>query len=188
MGLGLVAGAFVTLLAVIFGLGLRPDLATATVGFAFWMKVAYTAALAVLALTLTLHLSRPDAARPRGLWILALPIAALATLAVLELLRTPPSGWVALWLGDSWRICPWLVLGLSVPIFLGLLWAFRRLAPTRRRAAGTAAGLAAGAAAATIYGLHCPEASATFVLTWYSLGIGLAAVLGRLVGPKLLRW
>ena len=41
----------------------------------------------------------------------------------------------------------------------------------RTRAAGAAAGLAAGAFAATVYCLHCPEVSAIFVLTWYSLGI-----------------
>ena len=34
----------------------------------------------------------------------------------------------------------------------------------------------------------CPEASAIFVLTWYTLGIGLAAGLGALLGPRLLRW
>jgi len=80
------------------------------------------------------------------------------------------------------------VLALSMPIFIGLLWSFRRLAPTRLRAAGAAAGLAAGAWAATLYCLHCPEVSAIFVLTWYSLGIGLAAALGALIGPYFLRW
>jgi hypothetical protein len=80
------------------------------------------------------------------------------------------------------------VLLLAIPIFVGLLWSFRRLAPTRLRAAGAAAGLAAGAFSATIYCLHCPEVSAVFVLTWYSLGIVLASALGALVGPRLLRW
>jgi hypothetical protein len=85
-------------------------------------------------------------------------------------------------------VCPFYVLALAVPIFAGLLWSFRRLAPTRLRAAGAAAGLAAGAWAATIYCLHCPEASAIFVLTWYTLGIVLAAAIGALLGPRVLRW
>ena len=93
-----------------------------------------------------------------------------------------------MWLGHSWMVCPWLVLALAMPIFVGLLWSFRRLAPTRLRAAGAAAGLAAGAFAATVYCLHCPEVSAIFVLTWYSLGILLAASVGALLGPRLLRW
>jgi hypothetical protein len=91
-------------------------------------------------------------------------------------------------LGKSWIFCPWLVLLLAAPIFVGLLWSFRRLAPTRLRAAGAVAGLAAGAWAATVYCLHCPEVSALFVLTWYSLGIALAAGVGALLGPRLLRW
>ena len=59
---------------------------------------------------------------------------------------------------------------------------------TRLRAAGGAAGLAAGAWAATIYCLHCPETSAIFVLTWYSVGIMLAAGAGAVLGPRLMRW
>jgi len=112
----------------------------------------------------------------------------LAGIGIGELSRTPPAQWLALWLGRSWMICPWLVLTLAVPIFVGLLWSFRELAPTRLRAAGAAAGLAAGAWAATIYCLHCPETSAIFVLTWYSLGIMLAAGTGAVLGPRLLRW
>ena len=81
-----------------------------------------------------------------------------------------------------------MVFLLSAPIFIGLLWSFRRLAPTRLRAAGGTAGLAAGAWGATLYCLHCPEVSAIFVLTWYSLGIALAAGMGALLGPRLLRW
>jgi hypothetical protein len=106
----------------------------------------------------------------------------------MELIRTPPGDWLAMWLGQSWKRCPWLVLMLAAPIFGGLLWSFRRLAPTRLRAAGATAGLAAGAFAATVYCFHCPEVSAIFVLTWYSLGILLAATIGALVGPRLLRW
>ena len=80
------------------------------------------------------------------------------------------------------------MLLLSAPIFAGLLWSFRRLAPTRLRAAGAAAGFTAGAWAATLYCLHCPEVSAIFVLTWYTFGIGLAAGVGALLGPRLLHW
>ena len=46
----------------------------------------------------------------------------------------------------------------------------------------------AGAWAATLYCLHCPESSAMFVLTWYSLGIAFTTLLGALVGPRILRW
>jgi hypothetical protein len=62
------------------------------------------------------------------------------------------------------------------------------MAPTRLRATGAVIGLAAGGISAALYSLHCPEAGASFVLTWYTLGILAPALLGALLGPRLLRW
>ena len=65
--------------------------------------------------------------------------------------------------------------------------ALRGLAPTRPRAAGVAAGPAAGAIAASAYALHCDESTLPFLATWYVLGVAVPATLGAL-GPRLLRW
>lgn len=188
IALGLVAGAVVTLAAIMLTVGFRPDLAIAMHGFSFWMKWTYTISLGVGAILATIHLSRPDASRAQWLWLLVIPFGLLAAVAANELIRTPVSGWLPLWLGQSWKRCAVVVFLLSMPLFAGLIWAFRQLAPTRLRFAGGVAGLASGACAATLYGLHCPEASATFVLTWYTLGIGLAGAAGALIGPRLMRW
>lgn len=185
---GIGGGAIVTLVMILFGLGFRPDLAIAMRGSQFWMKWGYTISLGVGAVAATMHLSRPDAQRVRWPWLLLVPFGLLAMLSMNEFVRTPRSGWLALLQGESWRICPLLVLLLSIPILLGLLWSFRWLAPARLRLAGAAAGLASGASAATLYCLHCPEASATFVLVWYTLGMGLAALVGALAGPRFMRW
>ncbi len=186
--LGIFAGALVSLAYVVLNMGVRPDFGVAMRGFPFWMKWAYTISLAVGAIAMTAQLARPDTRRLRGLWLMAIPVLLLAGVGATELFSTPQTEWLAMWLGHSWTQCPWRVLGLAMPIFVGLLWSFRRLAPTRLRAAGAAAGLAAGAFAATVYCLHCPEVSAIFVLTWYSLGILLATLVGALLGPRLLRW
>jgi len=185
---GVLCGAVVSLAYVVLAMGVRPDIGRAMHGFSFWMKWAYTISLSVAAFATTAELARPDGGRLRWAWVVAVPVLLLAGVGTVELLRTPRGEWLAMWLGDSWMYCPWRVLALAMPIFAGLLWSFRRLAPTRLRAAGAAAGLAAGAFAATVYCLHCPEVSALFVLTWYSLGILLAAGLGALLGPRLLRW
>ena len=188
LAFGMAIGALVSAALVITMLGARHDLMSAMHGFAFWMKWSYTLSLSAIAIYATAQLARPNAGRLRMLWLIAIPVTLLTGVGILELARTPQSEWLAMWLGHSWSKCPWLVFGLSMPIFIGLLWSFRRLAPTRLRAAGAAAGLAAGAFAATVYCLHCPEVSAIFVLTWYTLGILLAASVGALLGPRLLRW
>ncbi|RSV39748.1 DUF1109 domain-containing protein [Sphingomonas sp. ABOLD] len=184
-----IAGGGVVSIGLVFALfGMRPDFPQAMFGFSFWMKWAYTLSLGLIAVTATVRLARPEGGSLRMLWPLALPILLLAALAIEEMIRTPMRDWLSMWLGGSWNRCPWRVLLLAVPIFLGLLWSFRKLAPTNLRAAGAAAGLAAGAWAATIYCLHCDEYAAVFVLTWYSLGILLATGLGALIGPRVLRW
>ncbi|WP_159982623.1 MULTISPECIES: DUF1109 domain-containing protein [unclassified Novosphingobium] len=191
IALGILAGGVVTAILIAIGLGIRPDLDVAMHGYSFWMKWTYTLSLAVCALFTVARLARPDAPRLRRLrwlWLLLVPVCLLAAIGAMEMARVPSGEWLAMWLGQSWKKCPWLVLMLSAPIFIGLLWSFRRLAPTRLRAAGAAAGLAAGSCAAMLYCLHCPEVSAIFVLTWYTLGIALAAGAGALVGPRLLRW
>lgn len=185
---GVAVGAAASTLLITATLGLRPDLWPAMHGMTFWMKWGYTMSVAAVAIYATARLARPDPGSLRRLWLIVVPVLGLAMIGVGELIRTPRSDWVGMWLGQTWSKCPWLVLALAVPIFIGLLWSFRRLAPTRLRAAGAAAGLAAGAFSATVYCLHCPEVSAIFVLTWYSLGIVMAASIGALVGPKLLRW
>lgn len=185
---GIAMGAGGSLVLMSAWLGFRSDWAEAMLTGAFWMKWAYTISLGVLALAVTAHIARPDAPVLKRIWILAAPVAALALFAGWELATTPLAGWKAMWLGVSWQECSLHVAMLAGPVFAGMLWSLRQLAPTNLVAAGAAAGLASGAFAATVYCLHCPEVSATFIITWYSLGIVAASAFGALVGPKLLRW
>ncbi|MEO7177985.1 MAG: DUF1109 domain-containing protein [Allosphingosinicella sp.] len=186
--LGIAGGGLATFALMISWLGLRPDLGQAVMGFTFWMKWGYTISIGAIAILATMRLAHPEADQARELRWLAVPVAALAALTLLQLLTTAPGDWAALWQGRSWRVCTLKVTTLSLPILAGLIVAFRAFAPTRLRLTGAIAGLAAGACGATLYGLHCPEVSALFVLVWYSLGIACAAAIGALVGPWLLRW
>lgn len=185
---GLVSGGLLTLAAVGLGLGFRADLWLAMHGGMFWVKWLYTGSLALCATLATLRLARPDAGVAGWLWVACLPVLGLMLISVQELASVPSSQWLAMWLGMSWKVCSTNVFLLSLPIFGGLLWSFRRLAPTRLRLAGATAGLTAGAWGATLYCLHCPESAAIFVLTWYTLGMAAAAAGGALLGPRLLRW
>ena len=75
-----------------------------------------------------------------------------------------------------------------MPLFIGIFWAVRGMAPTRLRLTGAVAGLLAGAAATMVYCLHCPEMEAPFWGLWYFLGMLVPAFAGLLLGPRLLRW
>jgi hypothetical protein len=154
----------------------------------FWVRTAFCVSLALLAVSAVLRLGRPGARLgllPVGL---ALPVIAMWVLAATILIRAAPSQRLPLVLGHTALVCPVLITLLASPVFAALIWALRGFAPTRLHRAGAAAGFAAGAAGALVYTLHCPELAAPFLGIWYLLGMLIAAVLGGLLGPRLLRW
>lgn len=183
-GVGLAAAIGISALY----LGLRPDIGPALATFPFWMKWVYVALLGIGALLGLRQIARPDAEALPWLWLLVLPVAGIAALAAWQAWRAPPGAWSMLWMGVSWDSCPLTIAALSVPIFAGLIFAFRKFAPTQLRLAGFLAGLASGGLSAFAYGLHCPETSAVFVAIWYSAGVAIPSVIGALAGPRLLRW
>jgi hypothetical protein len=183
----LFVGALVSLALLVTWLGLQ-RLDAAVAAGPFWMKAGFTLALAGAGWTATRRLARPEGAAGAAGYLVIAPLAVLATVAALELASAPPQDLARLILGATWTLCPFRILALSAPLLLALAIGLRRLAPTRLIAAGASAGLLAGGVGATIYGLYCEETSAAFVVTWYSLGIGLSALMGALAGPRLLRW
>ncbi len=175
-------------LGMVLLLGLRPDMPQALETRMFWVKLGYTGALGALGLWAVERLSRPAGDPARRLPWLVLPLAAMAAMAVLQLGFAPSEMRRSLLMGASASVCSWNIALTAVPVFVGLIWAMRGLAPTRLRLAGATAGLAAGGFGAAIYALHCPEVAAPFVAVWYTLGVVTPAAVGALVGPRLLRW
>lgn len=183
----LIAGGLVTFAIVALGLRCQPLLAAAQQPW-FWMKAAYTGLLTLAGTLIVKRLSVPGSRLGAAPAAAALVIVAMIAAAAVQILAAAPAARVAMWLGHTWKVCSPLILLLAVPIYACLLAAIRQLAPTRPALTGAAAGLAAGALAATLYGLHCPEQAAAFVATWYTLGIAAATALGALAGGRLLRW
>jgi hypothetical protein len=188
LGLGVAAGAAASIALLANWLGLRPDLGAAIGDPAFLTKTAYGLSLAVVALALCRRLARPEGGRIAGLWLVIAPTTALAFVAAAELAGMEIAERREAWLGFTANDCPWRVLALAAPVYLGLAWAFRRFAPTRQTLTGAMAGLAAGGIGAAVYALYCTEPSASFILTWYSLGILVATTLGAAAGRLLFRW
>jgi hypothetical protein len=183
----LVAGGLITFAIVGLVLRCQPLLAAAQQPW-FWMKAAYTGLLTIAGAVIVRRLSVPGSRLGAAPLAATLVILAMLGLGVGQILSAAQAGRVALWLGHTWKICSPLILLLAMPIYACLIAAIRGLAPTRPALTGAAAGFAAGALAATLYGLHCPEQAAAFVATWYTLGIGAATALGALAGRRLLRW
>jgi len=179
------AGALLLLLAVF---GVNPVLRDYLTLPQYWMKVAFTFALAAGGFQLSRRFARPGVPAGAAVWSVLLPMLAMWILAAVVLLGADASARSHLILGDSWNVCPFNIAFLSAPAFIATIWAMRGLAPTESRSAGAAAGLCAGALGAAVYCLFCPELAAPFLAIWYVIGILIPSVVGFLLGPRLLRW
>lgn len=183
-GLGLLATAAVVWLS----LGLRPDLGAVVDEPAFLMRQVYTLSIAGFGALLLLRLGQPGA--PIRLPLIGLAATFIMILAAVGVEQASLSGasHVEAWLGESWRSCTLRVGAISLAAGPFIFLAARRLAPGRPTLSGFAAGLVSGALAASAYGLYCQEGTASFMATWYTLGILIAGLIGAAAGRSLLRW
>ena len=184
MGLGTLAASTM----MYFFLGVRPDIDQAVALPMFWFKLAFPGALMFAGVAAMLRFGSPGVRLGNVKTALALPLVVVWVLALLALANATPEDRPILIFGTSWDQCPITIAALAVPIWLDAFWALRQQAPTHLRASSAAAGLFAGACAATVYALHCGEMQAPFLATWYVLGMLIPTVAGWAFGPKLLRW
>lgn len=175
--------------AVAVLLGVRPALAETLSSPVTWMKGLYTASLAGAALWLSVRAGRPGADTRAPLAALGAIVGLALLWGAVELLTTPGDERLADWLGRTWTICGRNILLISAAAVVPTFLSARRLAPTRPAFSGFALGVATGGIAATAYGvLHCPESTAAFVATWYTIGVAVAGLIGAAVGRVALRW
>ncbi|MEF2265754.1 DUF1109 domain-containing protein [Janthinobacterium sp. TB1-E2] len=184
LGAGLLAS--VTLMVML--LGVRPNLEQLALLPDFWIKVGFVICLSLAAWHVSRRLCVPGAATRALPLLLAMPLLLMWALGAIILQAALPEQRAELFWGATWRSCPLLIALLSLPILAAVLRLMRQLAPTRLRLAGAAAGFAAGAMAALVYCLHCPELAASFVGFWYVLGMLVPTAIGAAIGPKVLAW
>ncbi len=155
---------------------------------AFWVRELFCAGLGAIGALVLGRLGRPGT----RLGLLPFGIVALILgmwmLAAHTLLSAPASMREHLLLGDTFKVCPFLIALVAAPLFVAWLWITKGLAPTRLRRSGAAAGFAAGSLGALVYSLHCPELAPPFIATWYVLGMLIPTAIGALIGPRVLRW
>lgn len=186
LALTVLVGLAVAVLLVVIGLGVRPDIGAARMPI--MMKAMFAALAAAVILPIAVQLMKPG--RPLG-WrigaaVLFVAVCAIAT--VIALMGEAPEERMDAWMGGGVPWCVIVIPILAAPTAAGLLWLMRAFAPTRLALTGAAIGGFAGGVGAMAYAMYCPVDSAAFVMTWYVLGIALSAVIGAIVGAKVLRW
>lgn len=185
---GLAAGFAATLLLMAATLGIRPDLAVSFTDPVAWLKPGFSVLVLLAAGTAAWRLSLPGKGWSGAGIVLLLVFAIVACWAFVDLARRPVAEWAPCIAGRDWLTCLVAIPLLALPPMLAMGFAMRRLAPTRLDLAGTLLGLASGGAAAFAFTLYCQDDTVPFVAVWYGLALGASALLGRLLGPRLLRW
>jgi hypothetical protein len=186
--LALLAAAPVSLAMFLAGLGVRPDVMTAMHNPFFDLKFAVTLALAISAIAISLHLSRPEASLRGWAWLLLIPAGFLVAGISGEMMMPQRLPMMTRLVGNNSRVCMTAIPLISLPLLAAALIGLRHGAPTRPAVAGAIAGLLSAGLAATLYASHCTDDSPLFVATWYTIATALVTAIGALAGSKVLRF
>jgi hypothetical protein len=188
LALALLSAAPVSLAIFFAELGVRPDVMTAMRNPFFDLKFAVTLALAISAIAISLHLSRPEASLQGWAWLLLIPVALLIAGIGGEMMMPQRLPMMTRLVGSNSRACMIAIPAMSLPLLAAALVGLRHGAPTRPAVTGAIAGLLSAGLAATLYASHCPDDSPLFVATWYTIAAALVTAVGALAGSKVLRF
>jgi hypothetical protein len=169
-------------------LGVRPDIVSALGTWRFDLKLSVNLVLMIAATWVALRLSSPTTKPLSAMRPLLVPALLLLAAAMYELVTVPASAWPSRAMGVNGVMCLASIIFLSVLPLTATVYALRQGAPTSPAVMGAVGGLLAGALGATVFAMHCTNDSPLFVAIWYTLAIGLTAIVGLLVGQYVLRW
>ena len=186
--LALLAAAPVSLLIFFAELGVRPDIMIAMKNPFFDLKFAVTLALAISAIAVALHLSRPEASLRGFGWYLLIPAGLLVAGISGEMMMPQRAPMMTRMIGNNSKYCTVAITAMSLPLLIAALFGLRHGAPARPAISGAIAGLLSAGLAATLYASHCTDDSPLFVATWYTLAVALMAALGALMGSRMLKY
>jgi hypothetical protein len=183
--------SLLTVALMTFGwLGFRSNLGNvfSTDGHDFLLNLVFVGSIASSALAIVRDLAVPGRSLKLPSLAIVGPFILMAAVAANELRNGSLHQSFPHADHPSWLTCVWQTSMLAVPAFAILAFGIRRLAPTNLRRAGFYIGLLAGAIGSMGYCFHTPNETVTFGVTVYTIGILSMAILGALVGPRLLRW
>jgi hypothetical protein len=184
----LLAAAPLSVAMFMTALGVRSDVMTAMHNPFFDLKFVVTLALAVSAIVVSLHLSRPEASLKGWGWLLLIPVGIIVFGIGSEMMMPQRLPMMTRLIGSNSRVCMTAIPLLSLPLLAGALIGLRHGAPARPALAGAIAGLVSAGLAATLYASHCTDDSPLFVATWYPIATAMVVAAGALIGAKVLRF
>jgi hypothetical protein len=187
LALALLATAPVSLVGFAMALGVRPDVMTAMHNPFFDLKFVITLALAISAIIVSLHLSRPEASLKGWGWLLLIPAGIVAAGIAGEMMMPQRLPMMTRLIGSNSRVCMTAIPLMSLPLLAGALIGLRHGAPARPALAGALAGLISAGLAATLYASHCTDDSPLFVATWYPIATAMVTAAGAFIGARVLR-
>jgi hypothetical protein len=167
--------------------GVRPDVLAGHPDAMFLIRSGILLLLGGGTAHAVLGMASPAVGKPHMSWQMALAAAFLFPVAALIVALTGDIGNAMAEMYSVGQCLMFSAIGgaaTAVPMILHL----RRGAPTSPARAGWLVGIASGGLGAFSYNLHCPFNSIVYIGLWYTLAVGVCAVAGRLVVPRLIRW
>src|SRR5450432_2950381 len=186
--LALLAATPVSMAMFFATLGVRPDVMIAMRNPFFDLKFLVTLAVAISAIAVSLHLSRPEASLHGWAWLLLIPAGLLVAGISGEMMMPQRLPMMARLVGSNSKVCLTAIPAMSLPLLAAALVGLRHGAPARPALAGALAGMLSAGLAATLYAAHCTDDSPLFVATWYTIATAMVAAIGALAGSRVLRF
>ncbi len=187
---GLAIAAAITLTAiaaVVMRSGMREDLLAGHPSEMFLLRAGILLLLGVATAYSVLTMASPGVGKHGNGWKIALTAAALFPLSAMIVAMTGNVGPALTAMRFGLQCMTMSFIGAMATAIPMVLW-LRKGAPTNPDRAGWLTGVASGGLGAFAYNFHCPFESIVYIGLWYTLAVGVCAVVGRLVVPRLIRW
>lgn len=185
----LIAAAITLVMLVIIALmrGVRPDVLEGHPDAMFLVRSGVLLLLGGGTAHAVLGMASPAVGKVQLSWQMALAAALLFPIAALFGALT---GNMDAAMGEMYSVGQCLMFSAigaaatAIPMILHL----RQGAPTSPIRAGWLVGIASGGLGAFAYNIHCPFDSIVYIGMWYTLAVGICALAGRLIVPRLISW
>jgi hypothetical protein len=152
------------------------------------LALAFTLGLVFAGASFLIGSARPGEPGRKPLILISVLFFGLISAGGAALVLAHPAAWSGMIFGPQWAACLICIPLFAVAPFASLIWALRKGAPTNLMRTGAIAGLVAGALGAAVFAFHHPGGSIPFIALWYGGSILLCALVGAILGSRLLRW